>query len=153
MSRARIYVVYCGTDTYPETLVAISPKVWEYARHNQLYRAVTATAAHRWVRLGKPNLTNLRIVHGRIRLVDSLTIYYEGHPEMRDYHRRLLAAAEKLGATEARIVPGGAHPKLLCRGADGVERCLPIAYSPSDRRRIRNDTARLRRLLAAEPLR
>jgi len=149
MAHAPIYVLWHqrGID-FPEVLITISPAVWQHAQHDPRCRKITYTAAHRWVRLGKPNLTPLRINrYGRIMRAEPLAIFYEEHPEMRDYHRRVLRYADRAGATDIRLEPGSGHPRLYFRDAEGSEHWVSLAWSPSDRRAYLNDTARIRRVL------
>ena len=114
---------------------------------NHRFRQVRGNAARQWVRLGKPNETKLGVnLNGRVERLGADDIDYAGQPEMRDYHRRLMATAAKQGATEIRIKHGKTHPTLVCHSAAGTEWSLTIAFSPSDRQGIRNNIA-LRRLL------
>ena len=55
----------------PGVLCAVKLDRWQFSRDNPRYQLVSYTAAKRWVRLGKPNETALRINHnGRVARLD-----------------------------------------------------------------------------------
>ncbi len=69
---------------------------------------------------------------------------------MRDYHRRLILAAQKAGATEVRIDKSKTrHHRITFRAPDGSPQALPLSSTPSDRRTILNEFARIRRKITA----
>ena len=64
-----------------------------------------------------------------------------------DLGRKLLRLADRLGAEEVQIVPGGKHPRLVGRVRGRPFRYV-FPFTPSDWRSERNVIAGVRRLLA-----
>jgi hypothetical protein len=69
---------------------------------------------------------------------------------MRDYHRRLILAAQKAGATQVRITKHRQrHHRITFLAADGATHTMSVSTSPSDPRSGRNAVANIRRILRA----
>jgi hypothetical protein len=131
----------------PDLQFLIEIKTWQRWRDDPDFQFVSAVVAHRWVRLGKPNRTQLRVgLNGRVTRSGGPD--YAEEERMRDHHRRLILAAQKAGATQVRIVKHGQrHHRMTFLAADGAPHTMPVATSPSDHRTDRNTVARIRRIL------
>lgn len=69
---------------------------------------------------------------------------------MREHHRMLLAEANRLGGQSMRLVHHGRHPALMGSRPDGAPIHLVISGTPSCRRSLLNERARLRRKFLQE---